>query len=63
MGRQRRAQRIGGPAHVFEPSGMLGLQRVEIAAAKDAVGPTGEDELTAAPAQDQLRRNPTRLSH
>jgi len=59
----RGAQRVGGASNLGQARRMLGFKSVEIAAAEDAVGPSGEDELAAAPAQDQLGRNSTGFSH
>jgi hypothetical protein len=42
---------------------MLGLERVEVAAAEPALGRFPADELAAAAAQPKPRRDPALLSH
>jgi hypothetical protein len=58
-----RPKRVGGSAHVRQSRFVFRLQRRQVAPAKDAVGRALEDELAAAAAQDELRRDPAALSH
>lgn len=56
-------KRVGGAPDLRQPRLVLGFQRSQVAAAEDAVCRTREDELAAAAAKDQLRRDSSALSH
>ena len=61
--RERLAQRIGGAVHIGLAGFVIGLERVEVAAAERADLVVEANELAAAAAQAQLRRDPALLSH